>query len=102
MIQQKKDSVVKQCDNIEFAKKALSIIEQITAIINHKDTLNLLLVRSKPRYCFFIKITYRVASQRIVQRLLTGPKLCEKYKDSIVASEKKERELIKEIEMVKK
>ena len=60
--------------------------------MNHKDTLYLLLLRSKPKQ----------ASQRVVQKLLTFPKLVEKYKDQILGLEKRDRELQKEVIDVKK
>ena len=83
-------------------KKAITQIERVTALINHKDILNLLFMRAKPKYCYYILNLYRIASQRIVSRLLNYTKLCDKHRDAITSSERKERELLKEIEQVRK
>jgi len=40
---------VRECDNIEFIKKALAQIERVCCLLNHRDLLNLLLLRSKPK-----------------------------------------------------
>ena len=40
---------VKDCDNIEFVKKAIAHIEKVGSLLNHKDLLSLLLLRSKPK-----------------------------------------------------
>lgn len=87
-----KGEAIKLCDNIDFVKKALSKIEAIQSILNNKDTLNLLLLRQKPR----------VASQRIVSRLLQYPRLSEKYRETITGLEKREKEIRKEIEQSRK
>lgn len=40
---------VKACDNIDFVKKALAQIEKVCSLLNHRDLLNFLLLRSKPK-----------------------------------------------------
>ncbi len=40
---------VKTCDNIEFIKNALAQIERVCNLLNHRDLLSLLLLRSKPK-----------------------------------------------------
>jgi hypothetical protein len=40
---------VKDCDNIAYVKKAIDSVEKITSLINHKDMINLLLIRAKPK-----------------------------------------------------
>ena len=39
----------KECDNVEYVKRAIQQIEKITMLLNHKNTLNLLFIRSKPK-----------------------------------------------------
>ncbi len=59
---------------------------------NHKELLQLILLRQKPK----------VASQRIVQKVLASQRLKDKYEANTVALLKKEREVVKEVEEVKK
>eukprot|EP00347_Sterkiella_histriomuscorum_P024302 403331603 len=84
--------IIKQCDQADFVKQALTHLEKIQAQFNHKDLLQLLLIRQKPK----------VAAQRIVSKLMLPIKLKEKYESTIVMIEKKEKELVKEIEQAKK
>ena len=70
-------SELKDCDSTAFCKLACETLADITGVLNHKDTLYLLLLRSKPRQ----------AAQRVVQ---------------IGTLEKKDREIGKEVVEVKK
>jgi hypothetical protein len=54
--------------------------------------LQLILLRQKPK----------VAAQRIVQKLLAPIKLKEKYESTITTLEKKEKDIVKEIEEAKR
>lgn len=45
-----KSEIIKKCDSVEFLQKAIKAVEQVMGLINHKDLLQLLLVRQKPQY----------------------------------------------------
>ena len=81
-----------ECDTLEFLKaKVIPVIERVTQLLAHKDTLNMLLLRAKPK----------VAAQRVVTKLLGYPRLCDKYREAARACEKKEKEMAKEIQNTK-
>ncbi len=41
--------MVKRCDNVEFVKACIYIIDQVIHSLNSKETLQLLLIRQKPK-----------------------------------------------------
>ncbi|CDW76193.1 UNKNOWN [Stylonychia lemnae] len=89
---QSRKEIIKQCDQADFVKQTLADVEKIKDAINHKDILQLIVLRQKPK----------IAASRIVQKLQGPIKLKEKYETNIVNIDKKEKELVKEIEQLKK
>lgn len=85
-------TLLTDCDTLVFTRDSLALIERVNGLLNGKDTLNLLLLRAKPR----------VAAQRTVAKLMNYPRSAEKYREQTTGAEKKEKEMVKEIESVRK